>query len=226
MVSIRGKENKNPWGGKKNKQTQTFKSTTKKLQNRSPTYIPNARPQQAQAAPCHPCTTWHRGSPELFALCSFLCMLCSRPMGPQPAPLQWEGCAGLPVPPPARGVGSSVLTGMGAASGTGWHRQPRGSMAGRGAAAPGMGTSGLWGDHNSAAGGGEDEEGEERTAGRGGRLALETSCPGGCALRCSSGGNEPLQGSDRPCMPSPQGRVSRSPARESSPSGGSFPLNL
>lgn len=86
---------------------------TLKLQNRSPTYIPNARPQQAQAAPCHPCTTWHRGSPELFALCSFLCMLCSRPMGPQPAPLQWEGCAGLPVPPPARGVGSSVLTGMG-----------------------------------------------------------------------------------------------------------------
>lgn len=104
---------------------------------------------------------------------------------------------------------------------------PGGSMVGRRAAAPGMGTSGLRGDHNSAAGGGEDEVGGERTEGRGGRLALETSCPGGCALRLVlSGGYEPLQGSDCPCTPSPQGKVSRSPARESSPSGGSFPLNL
>lgn len=69
----------------------------------------------------------------------------------------------------------------------------------------GRGPAGLWGWPSS------------RTE-RGGRLALETSCPGGCLQTPAHfpGGKSPLQGPERPCLPSPKGKVSRSLFRESS----------
>lgn len=94
----------------------------------------------------HTVSTWHQGSPLLCA-----------PSSAHSAVGRWDLNWHCSNGKDAQGFqfshllvvwGALCSLGWGAARGMGWHRQPRGSTGGRRAAAPGMGTSGLWGTTN------------------------------------------------------------------------------